>query len=231
MVKLALVALMGVIALIGAARVRAPDTGAIRPAAYTVTGADAATGMSSLSGEDTGRESLAVYYTPLTSTEVSRLVGFGTAYHMAVVYTDAAGRAYGASSGPSNLAAPQTPRGALSALFATAGNVPSTFGTLVADPHNNTAFVKGERADYYTQDGQGHAYPYAVVARGHDLSARWASILRTYARIGAMRLTYSPISQNSNSLATAALHRAGVDLQFSSATLFAPGSFAQLPDG
>ena len=229
MIKLALIALMGVVALTGAARVRSPQARAIVPASYTVTGAGAPAGNGLSDG--TGRESLSVYYTPLDSTEVSRLVGFGKAYHMAVVYTDAAGRSFGASSGPSDLAAPQTPGGALSALVAMAVDAPSTFGTLVADPHNGTAFVKGDRADYYTKDSHGHAYPSAVVARGADLSARWAAIVRTYARVGAMGLTYSPISQNSNSLATTALRDAGIGLPFSSATLFVPGSLTRLPKG
>ena len=55
-------------------------------------------------------------------------------------------------------------------------------------------------------------------------------VLRTYARIGQMHLPYSPISQNSNSVAATALRRAGFDMQFSKSTPFAPGLFTRLPD-
>ena len=182
-------------------------------------------------GDSWGPESFAIYYTPLASTEVSRFVGFGTAYHMAIVYTDADGTSYGASSGPSNLKAQQTPAFALSALASAVDNVPSEFGTLVADPHNDTPFIKGSAADYYTQDAQHHPYPSTIVVRGRDLSKKWATIVRTYARVGGLRLTYSPISQNSNSLAVTALKRAGLSPTFSSATMFTPGSFTQLPEG
>ena len=179
---------------------------------------------------DEGPETLRIYYTPLASTEVSRFVGFGTAYHMAIVYTDGAGHSFGVSSGPSNLAAQQSPSHALSALISMASDTPSAFGTLVADPHNNTRFTIGDRGDYYTRDGQQHAYPHSLVVRGRNLSAQWATIVSTYAQVDKLNLTYSPISQNSNSMAATALRRAGLTLQFSSNTWFTPGTFTQLPE-
>ena len=180
---------------------------------------------------DASRETLAIYYSPLSSTSIARFVGLGTAYHMALVYTDAAGRSYGASSGPSDLAAEQTPSNALSALLAAADGAPaSAFGTLVSDPRNNTAFTIDGAGDFYTHDPQGHPYPSEVVAHGRDLSGQWGVILRIYARIGRMHLPYSPISQNSNSVAATALRRAGIAVQFSKTTPFTPGIFAQLPD-
>ena len=178
-----------------------------------------------------GPETLQIYYTPLASTEVSRFVGFGTAYHMAIVYTDAGGRSFGVSSGPSDLAARPSPSHALSALMSMASDAPSAFGTLVADPHNNTRFTIGDRGDDYTRDGQHHAYPHSLVIQGRNLSAQWATIVSTYARVGRLNLTYSPISQNSNSMAATALRRAGLTLQFSSNTWFTPGTFTQLPEG
>ncbi len=219
--KLAVLAVVSVAVVIGAPRWISdisftPDQPTVpRPAPWS----DAAS-----------RESLTVYYSPLTSTDVSRFVGFGTAYHMAIVYTDAAGLSYGASSGPSDLSAEQTPANALTALAAAAkGRTASSFGMLIADPHNNTPFRKDGPGDIYTRNDQGRAYPSAVVAHGQDLSAQWVAILRTYASLDAMHLAYSPISQNSNTVAAAALRKAGLSLQFSRTTPFAPGSFAQLP--
>ena len=181
--------------------------------------------------DDASRERLTVYYSPLPSTGVARFVGLGMAYHMALVYTDAAGRSHGASSGPSDLAAGQTPRNALSALAAAVGDAPtSAFGTLVSDPRNDTPFTINGAGDFYTHDAQGHPYPSKEVAHGRDLAAQWSVVLRTYARIGQMHLPYSPISQNSNSVAATALRRAGFDMQFSKSTPFAPGLFTRLPD-
>lgn len=179
--------------------------------------------------DPTGDESLAVYYSPLASTEVARYVGLAKAFHMAIVYTDAGGISHGASSGPSDLAAPQTPRDAFAAVLASFSDAPSAFGTLTSDPDNDAPFVLGSPADHYSKDSQGRPYPHATVLRGRDLSARWGSILRSYARTGAMKLTYSPVSQNSNSLAAAALRRAGVTVPFSSRTVFTPGAFTDLP--
>lgn len=174
-------------------------------------------------------DTIAIYYTPLASTKVAGIVGLGEAYHLAIVYTDGAGRSYGASSGPSNHMTAQTPYLALSAVFASAMNVPSAFGTLISDPANNHPFTKGRPDDYYTQDDEGDPYPSFVVLRGEDLSARWQRILRTYVKIGSMGLTYSPISQNSNSMAGAALREAGIGVPFSSSTRFAPALFNRLP--
>ena len=174
-------------------------------------------------------ETLSVVYSPLESTKVTGRLGFGMAYHMALVYTDRAGISYAASSGPSIGTSAQSPANAISAVLYMANDQPSTFGTLAADPHNDTAFVMGSAADVYTKDGSGHIYPTKLVLHGKDLSVQWGSILRTYAIIAGMDLTYSPMSQNSNSLAGAALKRAGVPIDFSSDTLFAPGIFTELP--
>ena len=181
--------------------------------------------------DDASRETLTAYYSPLPSTGVARFVGLGMAYHMALVYTDADGRSYGASSGPSDLASGQTPRNALSALVAAAADAPvSAFGTLVSDPRNGTPFTIDGAGDSYTHDGRGCPYPSEVVAHSRDLRSQWAVILRTYAGVGRMHLPYSPISQNSNTVAATALRRAGLDVRFSKSTPFAPGLFTRLPD-
>ena len=131
-------------------------------------------------------ETIAIYFTPLASTKVAAVVGLGLAYHMAIIYTDGAGRSFGASSGPSASATAQTPALALRAIYASAENRPSAYGTLLSDPKNNHMFIKGHPEDYYTQDFEGMEYPHVVAATGRDLSAQWTAILASYATIGAM---------------------------------------------
>lgn len=173
-------------------------------------------------------ETIAVYFTPLVATKVAAYVGLGIAYHMAVVYTNDAGQSFGVSSGPSYHVAAQTPQLALGAIFDSAREIPSRFGSLMSDPRNNHAFKKGTREDFYTQDYLGEPYPSVVVAKGEHLDKQWAAIVHSYERMGAVRLTYSPISQNSNSMAGTALRRAGLPIPFSSSVWFAPGVFNDL---
>lgn len=174
-------------------------------------------------------DAIAVYYTPLTSTKVAEIIGLGQAYHMALVYTDGRGRSFGASSGPSNHMTAQTPGLAVAAAVASTMGVPSAFGTLLSDPSNNHAFTRGRPDDYYTQDDEGEPYPFTIVLRGENLSAQWQCILRTYVAVGRLGLTYSPISQNSNSMAGVALRAAGIAIPFSSKTWFVPALFTRLP--
>ena len=217
MLKVSALALLGAMTLTSAAQMRAVTVGPAAPP------------LAAAIDDATGGETLTIYYSPLDSTKVARELGFGMAYHMALVYTDKAGVSHGASSGPSDLRTPQTPTHALTAVLASFDDAPSAFGTLASDPRNDTPFVKGGSGDDYTRGGAGRPYPSSIVLRGKDLSARWSSILGTYARIGAMKLTYSPVTQNSNSLAATALSRAGVRLAYSSGTVFVPGAFTQLP--
>ena len=173
-------------------------------------------------------ETIAVYFSPLASTKVAALIGLGMAYHMALVYTDRTGQSFGASSGPSNVRTAQSPGYAFSAIINMTTEMPSAFGTLVSDPKNNHSFVLGLPEDYYTQDALGEAYPHVVAVQGGDLSAQWRSILHTYTAVGSLRLTYSPLTQNSNSMAGTALRQAGIPIPFSSATKFSPALFTNL---
>ena len=173
-------------------------------------------------------ETIAVYFSPLASTKVAALIGLGMAYHMALVYTDRTGHSFGASSGPSNVRTAQSPGYAFSAIINMTTEMPSAFGTLVSDPRNNHPFVLGRPEDYYTQDPLGEAFPCVVALRGVDLSAKWRSILRTYTMVGSLRLTYSPFTQNSNSMAGTALRQAGIPIPFSSRTKFSPALFTDL---
>ena len=170
-----------------------------------------------------------VYYSPLASTKVAAALGLGLAYHMAIIYTNEAGESFGVSSGPSKQGTEQTPIHALHAVIDTMSNAPSAFGTLMSDPNNDHPFRKGYPEDYYTQDFAGQEYPHAVALTGRDISSRWHSIVATYTIIGALGLTYSPVSQNSNSMAGAALRRAGIPIPFSIDARFAPAAFTYLP--
>jgi len=174
-------------------------------------------------------ETITVYYSPLDSTRIVEYVGLKIAHHIGIIYTNSAGQSFGVSSGPSVQSVQQSPDNALHAILDMANNKPSDFGTLVSDPHNNTPFVKGRMDDYYTQDYQGKEFPHALALEGKDLSAQWAIIVKTYAAIGKMHLTYSPTSQNSNSMAGEALRRAGIPVPFSVNAKFAPAEFTHLP--
>ena len=223
MIRIAALPLLGVMAFTTAAQVHPPAPQTVRRAPTFHMHADVADPSA------TGTETITVYYSPLESTKVTRLIGFGMAYHMALVYTDRAGHSFGASSGPSNAASPQTPANAVQAIVYMAGDKPSSFGTLVSDPVNDHVFIKGSADDYYTHNRDGLAYPRALIAKSKDLSAQWSMIVRTYEAVGALSLTYSPSNQNSNSLAGTALRRAGLAPAFSSDTVFAPGVFTDLP--
>ncbi len=175
-------------------------------------------------------ETIVVYYTPLLSTRIVAYVGLSMASHMGIVYTNSAGQSFGVTSGPSNVRTRQTPAHALSALYYVWSNSPSSFGTLVSDKNNNKPFEKGRLADYFTQDSEGNQYPHVVVLQGGDISQKWAMIVKAYRDIGQLRLTYSPTSQNSNSMAATALRNAGISVPSSSQTAYVPGSFTCLPD-
>ena len=174
-------------------------------------------------------ETIAVYYTALTSTKLAASLGFAIASHMAIVYTNKAGVSFGVSSGPSYHLMLQSALQILEPVGATASNSPSGFGVLMADPQNNHPFHIRQPEDYYTQEDDGTPFSSAVVASGHDLSAQWRTIVTTYEAVDSVHLTYSPISQNSNSMAGTALRAAKLPIPFSSATPFAPGAFTLLP--
>ena len=174
-------------------------------------------------------ETIAIYYTPIAATKTLAVVGLGLAYHMSLVYTNSSHQMFGATSGPSNHNANLAPQQALVSVVDMAAGWPSQFGMLVADTHNNTPFEEGGLQDVYTQDAYGVRYAPFVVMRGANLSAQWQSILETYVAVSQLHLTYSPISQNSNSMAGTALMRAGIQIPFSSATKFAPAVFTHLP--
>lgn len=173
-------------------------------------------------------ESIVLYFSPLASTKIATLVGLGMAFHVAIVYTDSTGLSFGVSSGPSSHGALQTPGSALRAIVDAALERPSSFGILISDPANGHPFARGSRDDYYTHDLSGEAFPAYPVLTGGNLSATWALIVSSYAKVGSLKLTYSPITQNSNSMAGTALRHAGIAIPSSISTRFAPGLFDDL---
>lgn len=174
-------------------------------------------------------ETITVFYTPLLYTKLAAAIGLSVASHMAIVYTNSAGQSFGVSSGPSHHAMLSNPLDVFTPISAMARGTPSLFGTLMADPNNNHPFIRRHPDDYFTQDDLGMPYPSHVVARGADLSAPWHKIVATYANEGRLHLTYSPISQNSNSMAGFALQQAGLKIPFDSTIPFTPGVFTRLP--
>ena len=174
-------------------------------------------------------ETIAVYYTALASTKLAVSLGFAIASHMAIVYTNKAGLSFGVSSGPSYHLMLQSGFQIIGPIGDMASNMPSGFGVLMSDPNNNHPFHVRQPEDYYTQDDEGTPYPSAVVATASDLSAQWRTIVATYTAVDGLHLTYSPISQNSNSMAGTALRAAGLPIPFSSATPFTPAVFTRLP--
>lgn len=162
------------------------------------------------------------------STKIATLVGLGMAFHVTIVYTNSSGSSFGVSSGPSVHGALQTPGSALRAIVDAALERPSDFGFLISDPANGHPFKRTSRDDYYTQDLGGETFPSYPVLTGKDLSATWAIILNSYEEMSSLHLTYSPITQNSNSMAGTALRQAGIAIPSSFGTRFSPGLFNDL---
>ena len=148
-------------------------------------------------------ESISVVYQPVVS-----FVGL-TAYHETLVYTDASGNQHFATAGAST---PEPGGSSLSnisqASSAVASGTTSVYGTLQV--------VNGSVADLSNPEhdrmfGPPNA-PFAtqVLTTSSDLSGQWQSILNTENYIASQNLAYSPLTQNSNSVANTALTAAGL---------------------
>src|SRR5450830_1084655 len=182
---------------------------------------------------------------------VAPLPGTGTmTYHETLVYTTPTGSHY-ISAGPTTfnkdvpwdsglLGKAELAFFISNAIVQAALNAPSPWGTLKVE--QNGTFVPG---DVTPQTGGidvvpafdpdtgipnsdvGTPYPSQVLITGNDLSAQWATIVQTYSSIASLNLTYSPSTQNSNSVANTALAEAGVPLPNTS--LLVPASDTRLP--
>ncbi len=163
-------------------------------------------------------ETIAVYYKPLGS-----ILG-KTYYHQTLVYTQADGAQRFLNAFPFNplLVSPNNPNGAYQptgisdALSKVTGaavdaqtNTASAFGFLVSQE----GLITLQNAGGITSDENTKAlYDSLVVGSGDDLSLKWAQMQAVEADIASRQLTYSPYTQNSNSVASTALNFAGFTL-------------------
>ncbi|MEB0229088.1 hypothetical protein QN414_32920, partial [Pseudomonas sp. 5S1] len=123
-------------------------------------------------------------------------------------------------------------------------NTPSIWGTLKVEgsggfiPKDTTAGVDVvPQLDPNTgvaNENSGTVYASQVLATGSDLSAQWGTIVSTYNNVVPLNLTYSPATQNSNSVANTALAAAGVSLPtntelFGADQTLTPASGSMLP--
>ena len=133
----------------------------------------------------------------------SLLVG----YHETLVYTDANGQQFIATAGPT-----QNP-----------GNNSYTFSQAADAASNGTSSVYGNLGttvasiSSFSQNDidrmlgiTGNPNPSEVVATGTDLSQQWNAIVYAEQQIANQGLPYSPLTQNSNSVASSALTAAGI---------------------
>ena len=133
-------------------------------------------------------------------------------YHETLVYTNSQGQTFFTSIGPTNdaneIGASSAQLSAtVSAASDVASNTPSQYGTLLAQI--NQAF-NSSNSTGVTHGQNGTAYFSETVDFGFDLSSEWNTINATYASISNAGLTYSPLTQNSNSTATTALLAADI---------------------
>ncbi|MEO7248279.1 MAG: DUF4280 domain-containing protein [Novosphingobium sp.] len=138
-------------------------------------------------------------------------VGGTDYYHQTLVYEKANGEKYFATA-----VASSSPKGGilsqLSGLFSSPVSAvtgsESAFGTLKTYSGPLSSLSKAEQEHWF---GPSDApYPSRTVASGDDLSGQWQKIQLSYLKTGAANLSYSPLTQNSNSTATTALNSAGV---------------------
>jgi hypothetical protein len=149
-------------------------------------------------------------------------------YHETVVYTNALGQSFYSSGNYSNtdpnlnkniLLNEGLGKQIVQAAEDAQSNTPSAWGVLTADINKplTAASTSG-----VTVGANGNAYESEVVASGPDLSSRWAAFNATESSIVSQNLTYSPYTQNSNSLATAGFLGSGITPP-SDTSLFVPG--------
>ena len=172
-------------------------------------------------------ETIKIIYSPVINVPT-----LGTGHHMTLVYTDSQGRNFSASSGPTVNPA-QTVSNVIEAAAAARYNKPSPYEYLTASDNNGSQFTPGQNGETITRDANGNPYLSNVVATGDNLSSRWNTILDTYDRVASLHLPYSPLTQNSNSMAGTALAKAGIPLVGFLPSILdfprVPGMFIPLP--
>ncbi len=142
-------------------------------------------------------ETIQVVYKPVAS------VGDITGYHETLIYTAADGRrefasAYASETHPQGNAAADLVR----ASAAVHDGAASPYGVLRTEA--------GDAAGLDILGRPGHPLQSETVAHGANLSLQWSRVKEAYAEIGAAGITYSPLTQNSNSTASTAMATAGI---------------------
>ena len=135
-------------------------------------------------------EKIEVVYKPITD------INGKTFYHKYILYTDSAGKEWGARGGPQNDVANSD------FLKGEAGFMPSPFGRIDTQWG---PFAPG--FSDFTPDPQPNR---EIVLTGPDLSQRWRDITRSMDDIKFEQHTYRPVSQNSNSTVDEVLRRSGI---------------------
>jgi hypothetical protein len=132
-------------------------------------------------------------------------------YHQTLVYENSAGEKQFATA-----VASDSPGGGILKQLSAVLSSPvsafsgsgSAFGELKTYSGNLSALSQAEQDHWFGASDS--PYPTRVVAGGADLSGQWREIQLSYMKIGAAKLTYSPLTQNSNSTASTALKSAGI---------------------
>ena len=179
-------------------------------------------------------ESITVYFEPLGQ------VGGVTYYHETLIYTNSAGVSQYLTSGPSGSFTPTGNVNALSQMSAAsdnqATNQPSAWGTLQAAPVGIVPSGGIEGLTTSDTSNPNATYASTIIATCTDLSAQWSTMVSTAQQISSQNLTYSPLTQNSNSMANSAIYAAGLTPLTSEDTgmlssHWAPGAGNILVDG
>ena len=186
----------------------------------------------SLSPGMTSPETIKVIYENL-----GQIPGTGTDYyHETLLYTNSQGQQFIASGAASGQNPPTTLLGQLSALSAAATGAPTAYGTLqsfVVPVDSLAAAVIWPNITTPGAPGSilAENNPQVTVATDFDLSGAWAKIAQAEQEVGAASENYSPLTLNSNSLASTALTAAGIDLPTTilGSALWAPGANNILP--
>ena len=131
-------------------------------------------------------------------------------YHQTLVYTQTNGEKQFATA-----VAGKTPAGLPSTLAALSSSPvsamsgsSSSFGELKTYSGKVSALSQREQ-EHWLGSSQS-PYPKKIVASGPSLSEQWRKIQLTYIKTDIAQLTYSPLTQNSNSTASTALISAGI---------------------
>jgi hypothetical protein len=137
-------------------------------------------------------------------------------FHETLVYTNANGERFIATAfttlNPANTGALDVSQAAIDA----ANGKPSVWGTLDTKTGPITDFTNTQGGANWMAallGAPGNPNPSEIVATGKglgSLSAKWAIIEQTEANIKGMNLSYSPTTQNSNSVASTAQKAAGI---------------------